>query len=244
VTNKYYQQFSNIFAHSSVPWQQEILKQFLNKAEVTDSYLIADIGSGVGNNIQTILGFTRQITAIDISPGALSMLKKRYAGIDSLSIIQADATKLPFRAETFDAVILTEILEHCENPAKALSESLRILKKGGHIIMSTPNYFNPAGLWKKICDLVNPASTWDAWGNHEKGVENFFTSFKLSNLAKSQDIKIVTELGGDIIRSWLPFFRKQYRFIDRHPFLRVGKMWPIKYLLMNYFILGKKDDIN
>ena len=110
MTNKYYQQFSNIFAHSSVPWQQEILKHFLNKAEVTDSYLIADIGSGVGNNIQTILGFTRQITAIDISPGALSMLKKRYAGIDSLSIIQADATKLPFRAETFDAVILTEVL--------------------------------------------------------------------------------------------------------------------------------------
>lgn len=241
MTSEYYKNFKNIFAHSSVPWQQKVLKRFLSRAGVKDSYLVVDIGSGIGNNIKTISELTRHITAVDISPTALDILRKRYSGlVSNLSIIKADAVALPFPAETFDVVVLTEILEHCENPERVLSECIRILKLGGYAIVSTPNYLNPAGLWKKIWDSTHSSSTWDAWGNHKEGAENFFTSMKLRGLLGSQKIKITEELGGDILRSWMPFLKRYYNFIDRHPFLGIGRFCPVKYLMMNYFILGKK----
>ncbi len=242
MNTEYYKNFENIFAHSSVPWQQEILKQLLKKMGTTDSTLVADIGAGIGNNIKTIAEFTHHITAVDISQDALNFLKKKYSGIGGLSTVQADASKLPFQTEAFDVVIITEVLEHCENPEQALSECVRILKPGGYIIASTPNYLNPAGLWKKIWDSVHSKSSWDAWGNHKKGVENLFTSIKLKRLLESQKIKISEELGGDLLRSWLPFLRRYYNFIDRHPFLSLGKVWPVKYLMMNYFVLGRKSN--
>jgi len=238
---KYYKNFINIFAHSSVPWQQEILKRFLNRAGVKDSSLVADIGSGIGNNIKTISEFTSHITAVDVSPAALDILRKNYSGlVGDLSVINADANTLPFQEKIFDVVILTEILEHCENPERVLSECVRILKTGGSLIVSTPNYLNPAGLWKKLWDSTHQHSAWDAWGNHKEGLENFFTSIKLKGLIMSQKIKTTEDLGGDILRSWMPFLKKYYNFIDRHPLLRIGGLWPIKYVMMNYFVLGKK----
>ena len=240
-TSEYYQNFNNIFAHSSVPWQQKILKRFLIKAGTNNSSLVADIGSGIGNNIKTISGFTEHITAIELSPMALDILRKKYSALVSdLSAINADATTLPLREKMFDIVILTEILEHCENPEKVLAECTRILKPNGSLIVSTPNYLNLAGLWKKIWDATHKNSTWDAWGNHNEGIENFFISTKIKKLLKSQQIKTIEEVGGDILRSWLPFLKRHYNFIDRHPFLRIGRLWPVKYVMMNYFILGKK----
>jgi len=238
---EYYKNFNNIFAHSSVPWQQNILKKFLKRIGVKDFHLIADIGSGIGNNVETLSKFTGHITAVDISPAALDALKRKYSGlISDLSVLSADATKLPLDKETFDVVVLTETLEHCENPEKVLSECVRILKSGGSIIVSAPNYLNPAGLWKKVWDSTHQKSTWDAWGNHQDGKENLFTSVKLKGLVKSQKIKTIEDRGGDVLRSWMPFLKKYYEFIDRHPFLGIGKLWPVKYVMMNYFILGEK----
>lgn len=240
-TSEYYKNFKNVFAHSSVPWQQEILKRFLNRSEVKNSYRAADIGSGIGNNIKTISGFTEHITAVDISPTALDILRKIYSGLVSgLSVINADAAALPFQEKIFDVVILTETLEHCENPERVLSECIRILKPDGSLIVSTPNYLNPAGLWKRVWDSTHKHSTWDAWGNHKEGLENLFTSIKLRDMLKSQKIKATEEVGGDILRSWMPFLKRYYNFIDRHPFLKIGRLWPAKYLMMNYFILGRK----
>lgn len=241
MTHEYYKNFNNIFAHSSVPWQQKVLKQFLNKTKIKDSFLVADIGSGIGNNIKTLSEFTGHITAVDISPAALDILKKTYSGlVDNLFIVNANAEALPLPEKVFDVVVITEILEHCENPERVLSECLRILKPGGLVIVSTPNYLNPAGLWKKVWDSTNKKSTWDAWGNHQEGLENFFTSIKLKKLLNSQQIKMIEEVGGDVLRSWMPFLKRYYNFIDRHPFLKIGRLWPIKYVMMNYFVLGKK----
>ncbi len=124
--------------------------------------------------------------------------------------------------------------------AKLLNHDVRILKSGGFLVVSTPNYLNPAGLCKKIWDSTHRHSTWDAWGNHKEGVENFFTPIKLRGLLRSQKIKMTEDFGGDILRSWMPFLKRYYNFIDQHPFLRIGRLWPVKYIMMNYFILGEK----
>lgn len=49
-----------------------------------------------------------------------------------------DAESLPFKNKTFDTVILLEVLEHLPDPASAILEVKRVLKKDGVLILSTP----------------------------------------------------------------------------------------------------------
>lgn len=49
---------------------------------------------------------------------------------------------LPFADQSFDYVTCLEGLEHIENPQQAMREFARVLKPGGHLIVSVPNILN------------------------------------------------------------------------------------------------------
>jgi len=51
--------------------------------------------------------------------------------------IIADIHVLPFSACYFDACVLTEVLEHLQNPQKAVDEIYRVLKERGRLILTT-----------------------------------------------------------------------------------------------------------
>lgn len=52
--------------------------------------------------------------------------------------IIASAEKIPLAADSAETVIMTEVLEHLQNPKEAIKEAARLLKPGGHIIISAP----------------------------------------------------------------------------------------------------------
>lgn len=52
------------------------------------------------------------------------------------------ATAVPFANEVADAVLCTELLEHCANPDEAVREIARILKPGGTLLLSSPMSWN------------------------------------------------------------------------------------------------------
>jgi len=236
----YYKNTVNIFAHTSVPWQQDILFDFLKKLKLKADSSTLDVGSGIGNNIGTLLEFFNNITATDISKGALRLSSEKFKN-NNINFEVANLQKMPFADNSFDLVICTEVIEHCENPVEALKELKRILKKDGYLIISAPNYFNFAGLYKSISEKMFNR-LWDAWGNHENGVENFITCNKLKKYFNNLNLEIIADRGGDLIRSWLPFFKKYYNFIDKHPSLRLNKKWPFKLVAMNYFCILRKSN--
>lgn len=45
---------------------------------------------------------------------------------------------LPFENDSFDSVVCTQVFEHVANPFKAASEIYRVLKKGGHCLITVP----------------------------------------------------------------------------------------------------------
>lgn len=57
------------------------------------------------------------------------------------SIVCGDVQELDryFRPNTFDVILLGELIEHIENPYQTLKKCHRVLKAGGKIIISTPN---------------------------------------------------------------------------------------------------------
>ena len=52
----------------------------------------------------------------------------------------ASALALPFRDATFDVVAAFDVIEHCEPEATALDEVRRVLRPGGHLVLSMPAY--------------------------------------------------------------------------------------------------------
>jgi SAM-dependent methyltransferase len=50
------------------------------------------------------------------------------------------ATALPFADEAFDVVAAFDVVEHCENESRAISELARVLAPGGRLLLSVPAY--------------------------------------------------------------------------------------------------------
>lgn len=53
-------------------------------------------------------------------------------------LARLDAARLPFRDDSFDRIICTEVLEHVPDPDAAARELVRVLKPGGAIVVSVP----------------------------------------------------------------------------------------------------------
>ena len=77
---------------------------------------------------------------------------KRYVGLDFASAflnkikapsLQALAQKIPFRSNVFERILATDVLEHIWDRDQVLRECLRVLKRNGKIIVSSPNGGNP-----------------------------------------------------------------------------------------------------
>jgi methionine biosynthesis protein MetW len=74
-----------------------------------------------------------QVTVMDISQVAIETAKKR--GLEAMLGNLED--KLPFNDNSFDTVILSEVLEHIVNSENVLKEARRVTKK--NILVSIPN---------------------------------------------------------------------------------------------------------
>ncbi|MGZ8843722.1 MAG: class I SAM-dependent methyltransferase [Pyrinomonadaceae bacterium] len=63
--------------------------------------------------------------------------------LDNVDIHQGNLdAELPFGDRSFDYVTCLEGLEHIENPQQAMREFARVLKPGGHLMVSVPNILN------------------------------------------------------------------------------------------------------
>lgn len=99
---------------------------------------VLDIGCHGGTFTQKLLTKlqTKSIYGIDVSSSAIALAKKRLP-FGHFQI--ADATKLPFANNFFDAAFCLEVLEHIDNPIAVLKEVKRVLKTGGNFYILVPS---------------------------------------------------------------------------------------------------------
>lgn len=85
--------------------------------------------------------------------------------------VNIETTTLPYGDETFDVALLCEVLEHFTNdPMHALLELRRVLKPGGHLILTTPNVNRLTNVARMISgnNLYDPYSGYGPYGRHNR----------------------------------------------------------------------------
>lgn len=108
--------------------------EWLLKAVPEESFVL-EIGCNSGG-LLNMLQREKQcyVKGIDISAPLVQRALKK-----GINAVIGEAENLPFQDESFEVVIMTEIMEHLYDPKLALKEASRVLKKGGYFIGSVPH---------------------------------------------------------------------------------------------------------
>jgi SAM-dependent methyltransferase len=84
---------------------------------------------------------TLEVGSLDVNGSVRGLFTGEYTGIDMREGPGVDvvgtADQLPFPADSFDVVVSTEMLEHDPSPWLALAEVGRVLRPGGHLLLTT-----------------------------------------------------------------------------------------------------------
>ncbi|MFH1328020.1 MAG: class I SAM-dependent methyltransferase [Candidatus Bathyarchaeota archaeon] len=101
---------------------------------------ILDLGCGDGWISQAIHEKQRfDVLSVDLSKQALEKCKRRDWQ-SNLTLTQSSADFLPFKNDLFDTIICLETVMYVPHLELAIDEISRVLKKGGFLLISVPNY--------------------------------------------------------------------------------------------------------
>jgi SAM-dependent methyltransferase len=99
-----------------------------------------DVGCGVGQVVGRLTEAGFEAWGVDVSEPSIARARKF-----SERCLLYDGTTLPFPDGHFDSVGALNVLEHVEKPEAFIKEVVRVTKRGGKIVISSPNFYRIAG---------------------------------------------------------------------------------------------------
>jgi ubiquinone/menaquinone biosynthesis C-methylase UbiE len=127
------------------------LKHVEEKLQVLERYLpgflspgkkILEVGCGFGAfTVFSCALHGYDTTGVEPDPVVREMAQElaKKSGVKTL-IADCPGEALSFPDQTFDLVYSSNVLEHVQDPARVLAESIRVLKPGGYLFFTYPNY--------------------------------------------------------------------------------------------------------
>lgn len=149
--------------------------------------LVLEIGAGSGRDLLALARLGARGVVLDYSPASLALVRQLAAGQGvPVLLVQADATRMPFRDGAIDVSFHQGLLEHFRDPMPLLRENARVTARGGRLIVDVPQTFHLYTLMKQALILVN---RWFA------GWETQFTPARLERLCAEAGLEVVRTYG-------------------------------------------------
>lgn len=122
-------------------WPEKETRRLLKATDGVINGVVLDAGCGDGTFARIIrdLNPKLQLFGLDISQIAVKKACREESQSQA-SYLVGDVISLPYKDETFDCVMLIEVIEHVLDVSKLLSETNRVLKNSGKLFVTTTDF--------------------------------------------------------------------------------------------------------
>ena len=165
----FYDFFENLY-NSKV--NRELCIKVAEKISYNDNVLECACGTGmISVHIATKC---RSLIATDFSQGMLAKSRKRCKKIKNIRVEKANILQLEYPNESFDKVVAANVIHLLDQPDIAISELIRVCKKGGKIIIPTYIITKEHGISTILIRLINHFTKTFLYQFNEQSYKNFF----------------------------------------------------------------------
>jgi ubiquinone biosynthesis O-methyltransferase len=156
---------------------------------------VLDLGCGAGRLSLFAAKYAKEVFGIDYIEKAIDYANN-FAEITKSKNITFQVGDLDlFKNEKFDVILISDVLQHVDDPLKTLKQCHKILKKNGLVIISIPNFNNFRGhVWLTLQSMFNlPMSLTDTFQ---------ITSEEMKKLSKKAKLKLIKTTGYSFEWGW------------------------------------------
>ena len=100
---------------------------------------VLDIGCGLAYGTSLMAAHASEITGFDYDESTVNENRNRYRDIKNLNFVQGAVPPLPLDDKAYDVITAFQFIEHIHPRKEFIKESLRVLKPGGVLLVTTPN---------------------------------------------------------------------------------------------------------
>lgn len=122
--HKHYDNFINLFNLNK-------MYEINDALELKGDEVIIDIGGGTGRLAEYLSQSCSGVYVLDESEGMISRVRAN----PKVVAVLGNALETPFEGNSFDIVIMSDVLHHIENQSALIEEITRILKKDGNLLI-------------------------------------------------------------------------------------------------------------
>jgi ubiquinone/menaquinone biosynthesis C-methylase UbiE len=203
------------------------LERFRDFSTDWENQSVLDFGCGGGGLTCQLASRFREAWGLDLDRTKLAFAESEAArlGCGNAHFLSYDGGRLPFSDSSFDCVFCVDVVEHLPTPDYYISECLRVLQPGGHLLLSFgPPWRHPHGkhMWSKLPGWwthllfprsvvmevrgYDPSTTWETIGLHRLTVAAFDSIMRRSGF---EQVHVEYRINGCIrpLKS-IPFIRE------------------------------------
>jgi 2-polyprenyl-3-methyl-5-hydroxy-6-metoxy-1,4-benzoquinol methylase len=117
-------------------WVLRILDRLGRDAEIGQ---MINVGCGEGDIDREFYEFSAHLIACDLNEGDVAHARALNTTWRGIEYLVANAHELPFDDARFDVACCIEVIEHVADPRACLRELARIVRAGGHVVLTCPS---------------------------------------------------------------------------------------------------------
>ncbi|MET8152767.1 methyltransferase domain-containing protein [Actinoplanes sp. NPDC049668] len=118
-------------------------RRLLGELRIGPGQVVLDVGCGPGTDLPAMVaaaGPGGRVIGVDRDPGMREAARRRIRAAPGAEILAGDAHALPLGPASVDRARVDRVLQHVDDPAAAVAELRRVLRRGGRVALAEPDW--------------------------------------------------------------------------------------------------------